>query len=175
MLAATKHNFLPDLGWKTHAQFPGNFPCLLGWVMKKAQPNGETTQHFSTASDAAKRRWAELSWPSSLLFFEDKFCLWPDSGSLSSGVETCRILSAEEAEQLLGFPRSYTALASSDWKTLGISNMEERACKRRNAVGNGIAVPVLRRLLLGALVSATSASNAFPWDDGLLQRPYHTD
>ena len=175
LLAPMKHQFQPDLGWKVHAQFPGNFPCILGWVMKKTQPKGETTQHFSTASLSAKRRWAELSWPSSLLFFEDKFCLWPDCNKLGTKVVTCRILSPEEAEQLLGFPRSYTALASPDWKTLGISNMDERACKRRNAVGNGIAVPVLRRLLLGVLVSATSASASLPWDSHRMQRPYHTD
>ena len=50
LLSPMKHQFQPDLGWKVHAQFPGNFPCILGWVMKKTQPKGETTQHFSTAS-----------------------------------------------------------------------------------------------------------------------------
>ena len=117
--------------------------------MKKAQPNGDTTAHFAKATDAAKRRWASLSWASSLKLFEDEFCLWPrEHGSSSSSSAEPVGASPEEAEQLLGLPKSYTALQLSDWKTLGITGTDERGCRRRNAVGNGIAVPVLRRFFL---------------------------
>ena len=51
----------------------------------------------------------------------------------------------------------------------------EAAKKRRNAVGNANALPVLRRLVLAALVSVTSQCTQHPWDSHLLPRPYHTD
>ena len=140
--------------------------------MKKSQSNRDTPAHFAKSTDAAKRRWASLSWASSLKFFEDEFCLWPCASAPSSSgsphVESCRILSPEEAEKLLGFPKSYTALQSSDWKTPGVTGTDEHGCLRRNAVGNGIAVPVFHRLVLGTLVSATIGPLA-PWS--ALTRP----
>ena len=96
---------------------------------------------------------------------------------LALGTTRPRIVSPRETESLLGFPPDWTDMPDEEWHALDMSSGSsfEAEMKRRNAVGNAIAVPVLMRLIMACVVSAATASASNLWDDPSLQRPYHID
>ena len=86
---------------------------------------------FDKSTEEAKRRWAEMLWPCNLKFFEDCNMLWPTSGTGEP-----RVLSADEADTLLGYPRGFTRLPDGAWRDLQHTPGDVRCgLKRRNAAG----------------------------------------
>ena len=82
-----------------------------------------------------------------------------------------RILSATETEKCLGFPSDWTRSEDSDIDTHSGCN------RRRNAVGNAFAVPVIARILIAlcTCLEAPRVSAMSLWLDPTLPVPYYPD
>ena len=126
-----------DKGFKAHKKLAGNFPCIVGWEKKHSEP--KDSRGFYDASSEALARWRADSWSTGIRYFEDVHRAWKMDGSES------RTVSPAECERLLGFPVSWTTPGAelSDTTT---------ADKRRNAVGNAFAVPVIFRILAALML-----------------------
>ena len=96
-------------------------------------------------------------------------------------IYTRRHISPTETERLLGFPTDWTkpATASTDDRRAQTASTDEHtvANKRRNAIGNAFAVPVVRRILQALVVAhwSTSSQGMGMWQDTELAAPYHPD
>ena len=82
-----------------------------------------------------------------------------------------RIISPTETEKCLGFPESWTRADDDDIDTQAGRN------RRRNAVGNAFAVPVITRILLAlcACLELPKASAMSLWLDPALPSPFYPD
>ena len=67
----------PEQGWRTHPQFPSNFPTVIGWTQKAEAPNPKTTVGLQSATPQAIARWEAKRWPTNVTFFEDKLLMRP--------------------------------------------------------------------------------------------------
>ena len=92
-----------------------------------------------------------------------------------------RHVSPTETERLLGFPTDWTepTPASTDECKAEKASTDEHtvANRRRNAVGNAFAVPVVRRILQALVVAHWSkgSKGMEMWADTQLAAPYHPD
>ena len=82
-----------------------------------------------------------------------------------------RIISPTEIERCLGFPKDWTRADDSDIDTQVGRN------RRRNAVGNAFAVPVITRILIAicACLETPKASAMNLWLDPSLPTPFYPD
>ena len=100
----------------------------------------------------------------------------------SDGKEEQRIISPTEAERLLAPPDNWTRPDGKDLDSQKIHS------QMRNAVGNAVAVPVVRRILQAlclAVAAGTVAGHSSPWlgpssvtamwHDNALAAPWHPD
>jgi len=172
LVERTNNPFIPDKGWCTHADWPGYFPTIVGWTIKSEEPRNDTIAGFRDASDIEKQRWRSSKWLINLSWYKNCNMLWPRGGG--AGTEP-RMISASEAEQCLGFPRDCTDLPEAAWQRLGAKTEFERQVKRKHAVGNAIAVPVLRRLIVAAVLSVSAGGSPSLWWDSSLPQPWRHD
>ena len=151
-----------DDGWSGHESFNGNYHCIVGWEQKSERPRDP--RGIETASPEAISRWTADKWATGVRFYEDEALAWKDGGSKS------RVISPTECERCLGFPVHHTDPEDDD-------EDKDTPYKRRNALGNAFAVPVISRLLYALTLSLTvTTSAAFPlWGDRTLPAPYRHD
>ena len=134
-------------------------------VVRQPDPLAPDPRGLHEASDLALQRWQDDKWATGIRFYEDISMAWKSDQSLQ-----CRHVSPTECARLLGFPAGWTAL-KEDPQTA------QTKMKRRNAVGNAFAVPVISRLFI-ALIMALKipSSSAFPiWSGMNRTQPYIHD
>ena len=86
------------------------------------------------------------------------------------------MVSPDEVDTFLGLAAGYTEMPDASWAKLKIEPRSlEATLKRRNAVGNALALPVMRRLICGPVLSVTQACLECVWDSPDLQHPIHQD
>ena len=96
-------------------------------------------------------------------------------------IYTRRHVSPTETGRCLGFPADWTrpATGSTDDRKAQTESTDEHtvANKRRNAVGNYFAVPVVRRIFQALVVAhwSTSSQGMGMWQDTTLAAPYHPE
>ena len=94
-----------------------------------------------------------------------------DAGTDTPLEEDIRIISPTEAEKCLGVPK--------DWPRSDDADIDTRASKnrRRNAIGNAFAVPVITRILLALCMclETPKASAMIMWQDPCLTAPFYLD
>ena len=95
--------------WRTHPQFPGSFPTVIGWTPKAEAPNPKTTMGLEKATPQVVARWEAMKWPSNVAFFEDKLLMCLAVGGAFVGAGG-RVVSPDEQDTLLGFAAGYTEL-----------------------------------------------------------------
>ena len=134
------------------------------WEREPPDPRG-----IDIRSKDALTRWKLDKWSSAITFYEPyNMAHSVRIGAATSG--TTRIISATEAERLLGFPTDWTNIPTA---------IDSRECenKRKNAVGNASDVPVIARSL-AALCSALKApitTAMHLWEDQSLPAPFSPD
>ena len=138
-----------DPNWGPHKDFRGPFPCIVGWERKAQRP--EDPRGLHEASDLALQRWQDDVWATGIRFYEDVNMAWKSDNSLQ-----CRHVSPTECERLPVFPAGWTAVKESP-------ETDETKYKRRNALGNAFAVPVISRLFIAMIMALKiPSSSAFP-------------
>jgi site-specific DNA-cytosine methylase len=157
-----------DEGWGPTQQFDGTMPTVQGWQTWTKQPKDPRGIHIR--SKEAIARWEQDKWSSAITFYEEKnmaLCLEPATAE----TENLRVISPTEAERLLGFPTDWTRMAEPDNDTRQGQN------KRKNAVGNAFAVPVITRLLMALCMcfDPVKASSTSLWECQSLPAPLHAD
>ena len=93
-------------------------------------------------SKEAIARFEQDKWSSAITFYEEKNMAQRNTKSATADAQDRRVISATEAERLLGFPTDWTHVEELD------SDTRTRQNRRKNAVGNAFAVPVITRLLM---------------------------
>ena len=145
-------------GWVRHRNLENNFRCATGYRPARQPPPRPVG--LVGASQSAKARWTADDFATQVYHYEDKNLAWPGNSSTYSHQhhrcfkEGGRLLSCEELERALGFPTGYTdpRLGSHHQIPSGSFSPDVLYQKRRNAIGNSFAVPVVGRLLRGLLL-----------------------
>ena len=141
IMKKVRNAFTPDRGWRTHPQFPGSFPTVIGWVPKSEAPNPRRTMCLDRATPQAVARWEAMKWPSNVAFLDDNLLMYPavDGAFISAGD---RVVSPNKTDTLLGFSAGYTQLPDASWSKLKLEPRGlEASLTRRNAIGNACALP----------------------------------
>ena len=128
----------------------------------------------------AINRWTLDKWSSAITFYETYNMAWRNETEISSTTEASRfprniydtdlrIISPTETERCLGFPDNWTRSDEADIDTRARQN------RRRNAVVNAFAVPVITRILVALCVclEAPKAPAMSLWLDPSLPAPYY--
>ena len=155
-----------DEGWGPHPNFRHNYPCIVGWEYRSAEPRDPRGKYDASAK--ALERWKEDHWATGIRFYEDVNMAWSKT---AEGIS--RPASPTECERMLGFPPKWTEPAGP----IPGYVPHRMQYTRKNAVGNAFAVPVIARLL-SALVAVVSVpgGGAFPaYSSSNLMAPYVHD
>jgi site-specific DNA-cytosine methylase len=124
-----------DNGWAFHDNFSGTLRCITGWRRRDRPP--PMPRGIERASNEAKTRWRCHDFATPVYNFEDNNLAWPTA---RRSTQEPRILNIRELERTYGYPANYTALV-----TRGTNDGANHDDKRRDAIGNGYAIPVVAR------------------------------
>ena len=138
------------------------------WCSRPRDPNG-----IKVRSADAINRWTHDKHSSAITFYETyNMAHWGDALEANTTQEKdTRVISPTEAERLLGFPDDWTYLEATDAQTGAGHN------RRKNAVGNAFAAPVITSLLvaLSLCLEPAAASPTALWLDPSLPLPMYPD
>ena len=172
-----------DEGWEPTKAFKNSMPTIQGWSAWSKQP--PDPRGIKVRSEKAKQRLKEDKWSTAISFYEDwslaqeKVARKKDEKG--KPLYQLRHVSPTETERLLGFPTDWTKptpASMDEYKAEKASTDEHTvANRRRNAVGNAFAVPVVRRILQALVVAHWSkgSKGMEMWADTQLAAPYHPD
>ena len=144
-------------------------PTLQGWRTWDKQPNDPRGIHIR--SKEAISRWEQDKWSSAITFYEEKNMAQSKITTATADAQNMWVISPTEAERLLGFPTNWTNVEEPDIHT------REGKNRRKNAVGNAFAVPVITRLLIALCLcfDQAKASHTALWECQSLPAPLHPD